>query len=200
MDKNTKILIPEIPGEWTQRQRNGNLNVWNGADHHRFHRTTTDLPEVSLRPPENGLYAERIDGAWYWVSGCAKCNGTGEKYSYSVCDKHNVCRLCGTHRSKLTETPWGHPDGFTCKPCQDAEDAVTKAEALAKVAETDYDEWDYRCQDECKCPHCATVIHIEAEDYGDKNMACDTCGGEFYLVTEYTVQFTTTVIGECITA
>ncbi len=71
MDKNTKILIPEIPGEWTQRQRNGSLNVWNGADHHRFHRTTTDLPEVSLRPPENGLYAERIDGAWYWVSGCA---------------------------------------------------------------------------------------------------------------------------------
>ncbi|WP_300747230.1 hypothetical protein [Pseudomonas sp.] len=144
MDKNTKILIPEIPGEWTQRQRNGSLNVWNGTDHHRFHRTTTDLPEVSLLPPENGLYAERIDGAWYWVSGCAKCNGTSEKYSYSVCDKHNVCRLCSTHRSKLTETPWGHPDGFTCKPCQDAEDAVAKAAALAKVAETGYDEWDYR--------------------------------------------------------
>lgn len=148
MDKNTKILIPEIPGEWTQRQRNGSLNVWNGADHHRFHRTTTDLPEVSLRPPENGLYAERIDGAWYWVSGCAKCNGTGEKYSYVVCDKHNVCRLCSTHRSKLTETPWGHPDGFTCKPCQGAEDAVAKAAALAKVAESEYDEWDYRSQDE----------------------------------------------------
>ncbi|MFJ2541226.1 hypothetical protein [Pseudomonas sp. NPDC087614] len=200
MDKNTKILIPEIPGEWTQCQRNGSLNVWNGADHHRFHRTTTDQPEVSLRPPENGLYAERIDGAWYWVSGCAKCNGTGEQYSYSVCDKHNVCRLCGTHRSKLTETPWGHPDGFTCKPCQDAEDAVAKAAALAKVAESDYDEWDYRLQDECKCPHCATVIHIETEDYGDKNMACDTCAGEFELVTEYTVQFTTTVIGDRITA
>lgn len=200
MDKNTKILITDIPGEWTQRQRNGDLNVWNGVDHHRFHRTTTDLPEVSLRPPENGLYAERIDGVWYWVSGCAKCNGTGEKYSYVVCDKHNVCRLCSTHRSKLTETPWGHPDGFTCKPCQDAEDAVAKAEALAKVAETDYDEWDYRGQDECKCPHCATVIHIESEDYGDKNMECDTCNGLFELTTEYSVSFTTKVIGERITA
>mgnify|MGYP006181861393 CR=1 FL=1 len=31
-------------------------------------------------------------------------------------------------------------------------------------------------------------------------MSCDTCGGEFKLVTEYTVQFTTTVIGERITA
>lgn len=200
MDKNTKILITEIPGEWAQRQRNGSLNVWNGEDHHRFHRTTTDLPEVSLRPPENGLYAERIDGAWYWVSGCAKCNGTGEKYSYSVCDKHNVCRLCGTHRSKLTETPWGHPDGFTCKPCQDAEDAAAKAAALAKVAESDYDEWNYQAQDECKCPHCATVIRIESEDYGDKNMDCDTCGGQFELTTEYSVTFTTKVIGERITA
>ena len=200
MDKNTKILITEIPGEWTQRQRNGSLNVWNGADYHRFHRTTTDLPEVSLRPPENGLYAERIAGAWYWVSGCAKCNGTGEKYSYVVCDKHNVCRLCGTHRSKLTETPWGHPDGFTCKPCQDAEDAVERAAALAKVAESDYDESDYRGQDECKCPHCATVIHIEAEDYGDKNMECDACNGLFELITEYSLSFTTKVIGERITA
>lgn len=200
MDKNTKILIPEIPGEWTQRQRNGSLNVWNGADHHRFHRTTTDLPEVSLRPPENGLYAERIDGSWYWISGCAKCNGTGEKYSYVTCDKHNVCRLCSTHRSKLTETPWGHPDGFTCKPCQDAEDAVAKAEALAKVAENDYDEWDYHAQDQCKCPHCATVIHIESEDYGDKNMDCDTCGGQFELTTEYSVTFTTRVIGDRIIA
>lgn len=54
-----------------------------------------------------------------------------------MCDKHNVCRLCSTHHSKLTDTPRGHPDGFTCKPCQDAEDAVAKAAALAKVAETE---------------------------------------------------------------
>jgi len=198
MDKNTKILIPEIPGEWTQRLRSGKTNIWNACNHDRPH--SNGLPEVRLDPPEAGLYAERIDGSWYWVSGCAKCNGSGEKYSYSVCDKHNVCRLCSTRRSKLTETPWGHPDGFTCKPCQDAEDVVVKAAALAKVAESDYDEWDYRAQDECKCPHCATVIHIESEDYGDKNMNCDTCGGGFELVVEYTVQFTTTVIGERLTA
>ncbi|MDP0995313.1 hypothetical protein, partial [Klebsiella pneumoniae] len=84
--------------------------------------------------------------------------------------------------------------------CQDAEDAVAKAKALAKVAESEYDEWDYRGQDECKCPHCATVIHVESEDYGDKTMNCDTCGGEFEMVVEYAVQFTTTVIGERLTA
>ena len=198
MDKNTKILIPEIPGEWTQRLRSGKTNIWNEARHGKPH--TNGLPEVRLDPPEVGLYAERIDGAWYWVSGCAKCNGSGEKYSYSVCDKHNVCRLCSTHRSKLTEAPWGHPEGFTCKPCQDAEDADAKAAALAKVAETDYDEWDYRNLDECKCPHCATVIHIETEDYRDQNMECGTCGGLFGLQIECEPSFTTTVIGERVTA
>ena len=198
MDKNTKILIPVIPGEWTQRLRSGNTNIWNEARHGKPH--TNGLPEVRLDPPEVGLYAELIDGAWYWISGCAKCNGSGEKYSYSVCDKHNVCRLCSTHRSKLTEAPWGHPEGFTCKPCQDAVDAVAKAAALAKVAESDYDEWDYRNLDECKCPHCATVIHIETEDYGDKNMECDTCDGLFELQIEFEPNFTTTVIGERVTA
>jgi hypothetical protein len=96
--------------------------------------------------------------------------------------------------------PWGHPDGFTCKPCQYAEDAKTKAEALVKVAERDYDEWDYRGQDECKYPNCATVMHLESEDYGDKSMDCDTCGGQFELTTEHSVIFTNKVIGERITA
>ncbi|CAN7376589.1 hypothetical protein [Pseudomonas sp. GL-B-26] len=198
MDKNTKILIPEISGDWKERTRSGNTNIWNYASNGVPHRN--GLPEVRVDPPEVGLYAERIDDSWYWVSGCARCNDNGERWSYVVCDKRNVCRLCSTHRSKLTEAPWGHPDGFTCKPCQDAEDAKAKAEALAKVAESDYDEWDYRSQDECKCPHCATVMHLESEDYGDKSMDCDTCGGQFELTTEYSVTFTTKVIGERITA
>ena len=166
--------------------------------HGRPHRN--GLPEVRLDPPEIGLYAELIDGAWYWVSGCAKCNESGERWSYSVCDKHNVCRLCGTHRSKLTKTPWGHPDGFTCAPCKSSEDAAAKAEALAKFAESEYDEHDFCELSECKCPHCATVIHIEAEDCRNQNMECVTCGGLFGLEIEYEPSFTTTVIGERVTA
>lgn len=198
MDKNTKILIPEIPGEWTERTRSGHKCIWNDGGHGRPHRN--GHPYVELEAPEHGLYAELIDGAWYWVSGCNKCNGVEGKWSYIVCDKHNVCVSCGDHRSTLTETPWACRDGFRCKPCQDRIDAAAKVEALAKVAETDYDEWDYRAQDQCKCPHCATVIHIETEDYGDKNMSCDTCGGDFSLTIEYSVSFTTEVIGERITA
>ena len=198
MDKNAKILIPEIPGEWTERTRSGHKCIWNDGWHGKPHRN--GLPYVELEAPEKGLYAERIDGAWYWVSGCAKCNGNGEKWSYIVCDKHNVCVTCGAHRSTLTEAPWGHPEGFRCKPCQDCIDATAKADALAKVAETEYDEWDYRSQDQCKCPHCSTVINLETEDYSDKDMSCDTCGGDFSLTIEYSVSFTTEVIGDRITA
>ncbi|WP_415770087.1 hypothetical protein [Pseudomonas sp. LB3P38] len=43
-------------------------------------------------------------------------------------------------------------------------------------------------------------MHLESEDYGDKSMDCDTCGGQFELTTEYSVTFTTKVIGERITA
>jgi len=200
MDKNTKILIPEISGEWTDRTRSGNTCIWNQALHGRPH--SNGLPEVRLDAPEVGLYAERIDGTWYWVSGCAKCNGKGEKYSYVVCDKHNVCVRCSTHRSKLTETPWGHPDGFMCKPCGDVLAAIAKAEALTKFAEEGYDDHDFQHMDECKCPHCATKVHLESEDYGSgsKTMTCSTCNGAFSLEIEYTPSFTTTVIGERVTA
>ncbi|MGH8387906.1 MAG: hypothetical protein ACRESJ_20870 [Pseudomonas sp.] len=67
MDKNTKILIPEISGNWRVRLRPGKTNIWNEARDGKPHRN--GLPEVRLDPPETGLYAERIDGAWYWVSG-----------------------------------------------------------------------------------------------------------------------------------
>ncbi|WP_238344635.1 hypothetical protein [Pseudomonas sp. SWRI81] len=46
MDKNTKILIPEIPGEWTQLLRSGKTNIWNEARHGKPH--TNGLPEVRL--------------------------------------------------------------------------------------------------------------------------------------------------------
>lgn len=198
MDKHTKVLIAEIPGEWTERTRSGHTNIWNRKDHDRPHRN--GLPEVKLEPPEKGLYAERIDGAWYWVSGCSKCNGTAGKWSYTVCDKHDACHHCGTHRSKLTEIPWGHTEGFTCKPCQARIDAATKAEALAKFAEAEYGDSEFEYQDECKCPHCATAIHLESEDHKDQEMECDVCGGHFGLTLNYEVTYTTAVIGERVTA
>lgn len=198
MSKDTKILIPEIPGEWTERTRSGHKCIWNDGLRGKLH--SNGLPRIELTAPEKGLYAERIDGAWYWVSGCNKCTGKSEGWIYTVCDKQDVCVSCHAHRTTLTEIPWGHRDGFICNPCQDREAAAAKAEALAKFAESEFDDSDFEYQDQCKCPHCATVIHIESEDHRDQKMDCDTCGGEFQLTLSYEVSYTTTVIGERITA
>ena len=94
--KNTKIYIPEIPKEWTKRIRSGHRNVWNERS------TDPELPEISLNPPTNGLYAERFDDGWYWVCGCNKCLENGEPYSYIVCKEHDRCITCGAHRNELT--------------------------------------------------------------------------------------------------
>ena len=60
MSKDTKILIPEIPGEWTERTRSGHTCKWNDGWHGKPHRN--GLPYVELMAPEKGLYAERIEG------------------------------------------------------------------------------------------------------------------------------------------
>lgn len=90
-------------------------------------------------------------------------------------------------------------DGVTCKPCQKRLDAAAKAEALAKFAKAEYDS-NVDSRDECKCPHCAAVIHIETEDYDAKKMSCDVCTGPFELTLNYEVAFSTKVIGERVTA
>ncbi|WP_240997337.1 hypothetical protein [Pseudomonas viridiflava] len=116
MSKDTKIFIPEIPGEWTERTRSGHTCKWNDGWHGRPHRS--GLPYVELIAPEKGLYAERIDGAWYWVSGCAKCTCSDEHYSYVVCDKHDVCVSCNAHRTTLTDTPWAGAMGLSASPAK----------------------------------------------------------------------------------
>lgn len=192
MSKDTKILIPEIPGEWTveQRTRSGHTCIWN--DEWRNSRKENPLPEVRLEAPEQGLFADRIDGAWYWVSGCAKCTGSGEKYSYIVCDKHNVCEGCSTHRRDLTEIPWGTSTGFMCKPCSNARDKIRRDEALAAAAEAEHSEDDCRYTDDILCPYCATKQCTDDRHESAKGLECDTCEGIFDLEVEYSPSYTTT--------
>lgn len=190
MDKNIKILIPEALPEWTDRIHNGPMKaVWN--------RETEDLPTLELTPPQRGLKSEFIDGAWYWVVGCEKCLGTSNGWDYFVCDEHNVCVDCQTHRSEIVGSAWGTREGFRCSPCQTALDQKLKREALEKVASNDYDEWDYKHNDEIVCPHCGTSY--EPDEPRDGKETCDICGGEYELEIEYSVTYSTTVVGERIT-
>ena len=186
--KDTKIFIPEIPVEWTQRTRSGHTNIWNDS----FYRS--ELPEVKLEPPIRGLYAEKFDDGWYWVCGCSKCLKNNEKYSYIVCEEHDRCITCGTHRKELTEIPWGHPDGFQCKPCRKSKDEEQKSKALREARERGHSEEDCCYTSEIICPVCATECSSddmrEAEEY---EMTCDVCDTEFIVEIEYEVRFTSSL-------
>ncbi|MGP3789461.1 hypothetical protein [Pseudomonas sp. B392_1p] len=188
--KDTKILIPEIPGDWTDRTRNGHTNEWNrmwppGQPHRN------GLPEVILEPPTRGLYAERIDGAWYWVCGCEKCLGNREKYSYITCHEHDRCEHCGIHRQQITEAPWGVTGGWACQPCVTEQKAQRKAEALAAAATSGHSKWDCQLTDEVVCPYCASKFEPDEDISNDCNHECDVCGGVYTVETEYSVSYTT---------
>jgi len=157
-----------------------------------------DDADVTLESPAKGWRAELIDGQWFWVNECPECNGKAGDWTFGKCDKHDVCVTCGIHRSKLNNIPWGHRRGFRCKPCQDAIDEQTRREALAKVAAKEYDEHDYLWTAEPLCPHCASKIYYSGESpesYTGEN-ECDICGGKYECEVDYSVTFTTTVIGD----
>ncbi len=71
------------------------------------------------------------------------------------------------------------------------------AAALAEVAEREY---RLSHTGRVQGPALRTVIHIESESYGNRNMDCRTSSNLCQLTTEYTATFTTKLIGERITA
>lgn len=185
--KNTKIYISEIPKEWTKRLRSGHRNIWNEKS------TNPELPEMSLYPPTNGLYAERFDDGWYWVCGCNKCLENGEPWSYIVCEEHNRCITCGAHRKELTETPWGHREGFQCKPCHETEHDEHKQEAIRLAKENGHDEWDCYREDKIICPVCASVNSSDDIHESNEDMQCNVCDSKFAVEVDYEIKYTTTL-------
>lgn len=183
--KDTKILIPTIPVEWTDRTRSGHTNIWNYA--------LKGLPEVKLDPPQEGLYAVRFEDGWYWVCGCDKCLENGKSYSYIVCHEHNRCVTCRTHRSELNETPWGRADGFQCKPCASREHEERKHEALEKAQKEGHSEDDCWFVAELICPVCASECSSEEMGSGEHDVTCGTCDTEFVVEIEYEARYTSTL-------
>jgi hypothetical protein len=202
------INDPRLDG-YTQRMRNGSTQTfYHGDDHRDFERYRTeggpsnsseikmhDKPDtIYIEPPEKHIYAELIDGQWYWVNGCGSCNGKQRDWTtYIECDKHNVCASCGCSRSQLTEAPWGGKNGWVCKPCADIEDAARKAKALERVADYEYNEWDFYSNDEITCPHCKATIESDGDDYGcdSDDRECHDCGNTFELTAVHSVTWTT---------
>ena len=149
---------------------------------------------IRLEPPEKHYYAELIDGEWWWLNGCAECNGRQRDWmTYIECEKHNVCRTCSTPRAQLKEPPWAGKHGWQCKPCAEAEHEEEKAAALAAMPE-EYDKWDYHHEDSVKCPHC----NYKFEDSGDgefyqegtKDIDCPRCDNTFEVEVSISFNYT----------
>jgi hypothetical protein len=202
------INDPRLEG-YTQRMRNGSTQVFfTGNDQRDFDRYRAEggpsnssikmhgKPDnINMEPPEKHIYAELIDGQWYWVNGCPECNGkTRDWMTYVECDKHNVCAGCSCSREKLTEAPWGRKNGWVCKPCADIEDAARKAKALERVTDYEYDEWDFFSNDEITCPYCKATIESDCDDYecDGAERECHDCGNNFELTAVHSVTWTTT--------
>jgi hypothetical protein len=149
-----------------------------------------------MEPPTKGLYAERIDGAWYWVCGCEKCLGSGKMFNYSPCEAHDRCVTCNCTRADLTETPWGACDGgWRCKPCQSRLDAASKAEALAAAQAKGHGEDDCVYTDKIICPYCATAQSSDDRHQNADGLECSTCDGVFDLEVDWTPSYTTKKAG-----
>jgi len=205
--KNCKIGDPRI-AEYTKRTRNGREQVfYTGNDERDFDRYRAegggrkpnvemhDKPDTIRISHENkSYYAELIEGVWWWLDGCNECNGRPRgAFTYmGECDKHNVCRTCRIHRSKLIDTPWGGRDGWQCKPCAESEHEAEKQEALSKMpCEEDFCEWDYHGVDEITCPYCNLEFSDswESADDDDEAHECPRCDNTFTVTAVPSLSF-----------
>lgn len=150
------------------------------------------------------MYADLIDEKWYWVNGCSHCDSS--QSPYVVCDEHDKCISCKRPRSEFKEAVWGcHNNTWRCNNCQEAIDAIAKQQALERVAQKveesgEYDKWEYCNQDNIKCPHCATEIEpCTADGVPEGKETCDICGGKYEIEPDYSITYSTTVVGERLT-
>ena len=195
--------------EYTKRTRSGSIQIfYTGNDERDFERYRKegmkemhDKPDtIRIQPPEKHYYSKLINGVWWWVNGCSECNGGKRDFStYIECVEHDVCRTCGRCRAEFKGNVWGGMNGWQCNDCNDAERKALRAERLAKVAEKDYDEWDYMHTDEVVCPHCGSSYEPDSGEEQSGPEVCEVCEGKYSVETEYEVTYSTSVIGDRIT-
>jgi len=173
-------LTPDL-----QRTRSGSRQEFRAKDKRSFE------ADFYIDPPERHIFAELIDGQWFWVNGCDVCNNKKEMFgAYKRCLNHDVCCDCETPRHTIKTSVWGHQDGFQCKPCHQTEHDTNKAEALAKMGE--YNELDFSYNDKVTCPYCNQEFdQDECEFYDSEETECDRCGNKFLVTTNHEVTFTT---------
>ena len=131
--KVSKIEDSRLSG-YTNRSRSGSEQVfYTGSDARDFDRYRAeggnkghgvkmhDKPDtIRLRPPEKHCYAELIDGEWWWLNGCAECNGRPRDSwgSYIECEKHGVLQNLQVYPPGTERTPVGRKGRLAMRPLQ----------------------------------------------------------------------------------
>ena len=204
-DKKVCKINDDRLSDYKNRTRNGSEQIfYTGNDERDFDRYRAeggnsrhgakmhDKPDtIRLKPPEKHYYAELISGEWWWLNGCAECNGQPRDWmTYVECDKHNVCRTCKTPRSEIKGPAWGGKDGWQCEPCKDLQHETEKQAALAAMPE-EYDNWDFHGMDEITCPHCAYEFSDSWEhaDDSDEDHTCPRCDNAFTVTAVHSLTF-----------
>jgi hypothetical protein len=194
MDKvliNDKRLTPTM-----QRVRSGSTQLFREKNKNDRTFISAENCDLKLNHEDKSMYAELIGGKWYWVCGCAECNGEPRSWkTYIECEKHDVCCCCGISRKEIKGAVWGGSSGWTCKPCREAEDLEIRREAFEKLG---VEEPDCSYTDKIICPHCGSIINND-DIYESQDLECYICKGELALEVEYTAHYSTTVKGERIT-
>lgn len=152
--------------------------------------------DISIRHENKEMYAELIDGLWYWVNGCSECNGEPRDWlTYIECEKHDRCSSCSTNRKEIKGPVWGGKKGWTCKPCKDAKDSEIRREAFENL---NGNEPDCSYNNKIICPHCGSEI-CNDEMYESQDIDCFVCEGEIHLEVEYSFHYSTRIKGKRVT-
>lgn len=152
--------------------------------------------EIVLQHDKKSMYAELINGEWYWVEGCAECKGKPRDWmTYIECEEHDRCRSCGTNRKDIKETPWGGKYGWQCQPCANDRKKELRKQAFEKYRKEGYDEHSFTYMNEIKCPHCASEISSD-EMHESQDIECEVCEGQIHLEVEWTPSYSTSIKGE----
>lgn len=179
-----------------ERVRNGRTQMFREKNENDSTFIAIENADVILKHENKEMYAELINGQWYWLSACAECNGKERDWmSYIECEEHDVCSVCSTPRTETKGGVWGGKKGWTCRPCKEAKDLEVRREAFEKL---NGEEPDCSYMDEIICPHCGSKIHDDGLRES-QDIECSVCNGEISLEVEYTLSFTTTIKGKRIT-
>ena len=153
--------------------------------------------EVKIQHERKEMFAELIDGKWYWINGCAECNGKERTWNtYIECEEHDRCSVCDAKRNEIEGSVWGGSKGWTCNPCMEEKRLDARRKAFDKL---DGELPDCLYRDEIICPHCGTKLS-SADIYESQIMDCDVCEGGIDLEVEYSPTYSTVCVGERMTS